>query len=164
MKVRLSLNRVDILYRNLGSLDGFQKMGNQGQAVFTPYKFTDEVRRLIIKNRRALNPFIEDTTEFRKAVIREFTVSEDNPDGLQWIPESDEVARAKADRKMVLYLEKEEDVDLFHIEESSLLSENKNPIPPSVMEELAVIWDRDFMLAAKSEPEGGESPNGGTQD
>ena len=145
-KTTLTVAAILAAYKALGALDGFQKAVGE-RIAFVPYKLTDETRRRIAKNRRVLKPYIDEHQEQQLAVIREVSGGESH------ISEKDEAAMGAYNARMFELGRETEDVELVHIAEAELLAGEKNPIPPSVLEDLAPITDE---LAKAPEPEGGE--------
>lgn len=130
----LKLGDLLALAAALGSLDHYTKV-IQDQPVRIPYDFTDTTRRIIVKNKRALKPHVEDFQDFKLALIREVSGGKDS------IPDSEHEKLGALNARIHVAQKEEETVELFALDEAQLLKGDKNPIPSSVLEALWPITD-----------------------
>ncbi len=151
---KLSRKDANALLTALKSLNGFAKAVGE-KTIFVPFKFTDETRKKIKKNLRALRDLPDDDQDERLRLIQEITdnseaayIEPKKPDG------SDNDAQIqKFNYAMLQWERKEIEVDLTPISETELLCENKNPIDGTTLDDLSPITDAP---PPKVEPEGGE--------
>lgn len=150
--MKLKLGEILNLRNALLNLDGFPKAVGES-VIQVPYKFTDEVRRSIVKNLRLLKPFLEDYEVRRMEIIREVA-----DDGSSYVAPEDGPRQTQFGLKDRQERQTLHNVDGMHVfERSDLFVENKNPIPGSVEDALApVIKGALVEEPAKSEVAGGE--------
>ncbi len=132
--MKLKLGDILDLRNALLNLDGFPKAVGE-RVIHVPYKFSDEVRRAIVKNLRLLKPFQEDYDERRLQIIKEVA-----DDGTTFVAPEDGPRQAQFAVKDRLERMSLHSVDGLHVfERSDLFVENKNPIPGSIEDALAPV-------------------------
>lgn len=120
----------------LASLDHYTKI-IVDQPVRIPYDLTDETRKIIRRNKRALKPFVEDDQDAKLALIREISGGKDS------IPDSDHEKLGAINARMHQAHKDPETVELYALDEAQLLKGDKNPIPASVLEALWPITEAE---------------------
>lgn len=151
--MKLKLGEILELHTALSNLDGFPKAVGE-KVIFVPYRFSDEVRRKLVRNRRLLKPFVEDYDARRLEIIREIA-----DDGSTYVAPDDGPKQAEFAVKDRSERESLHNVEGLHVlERSELFIENKNPIPGSVEDALAPVIKGSIPETEEvvREPEGGQ--------
>lgn len=152
--MKLTLDVILLLHAALSDLNGFPKVVKE-QVVVVPYKHSDELRKKISRNRRILTPFMEEYKDLRLAAIQEIA-----DDGTAHIEPTDgpkQAAFAVRDREIRKSLQSVDGLQM--LEYTELLVGSQNPIPATVLDDLAPLITGalpENTAPAKVEAEGGD--------
>lgn len=147
LRVALELLRV-----GLTGLDGFYKAVGE-KAVPVPFKFSDDVRARMAKNRRALRHLNDLDQDIQLELIREIM---DNNEAT-FIPEGDDAKQSLYALRMTKRLKEPHELELWTFKREELFVENKNPINATIEDALAPIIEGAITAPKPEEPPGGEA-------
>jgi hypothetical protein len=151
---------LELARTGLPGLDGFAKAVGD-KAIIVPYKFKDDVRMRIARNRRALREFLDLNDELQKAIMADIM----GDANAVCIPEGQDEKQGRFAQRYNASLKDKHDVELYTFKREELFVEDKNPIPGSVEDALAPIIEGAIEtpapVAAPVEPAKTEETPGG---